>query len=76
MASVAERAPTEELVGGNTGLRTWKTERLLPVHNFLVTFTVPETLRMTLRANQRVGYQALFDGGSGTIRELATTRTV
>ena len=49
-----------------------QTERLLPVHYFLVTFTVPEALRMTLRANQRVGYQAIFDAGSGTVRKLAT----
>lgn len=49
-----------------------QTERLLPVHYFLVTFTVPEALRRTLRANQRLGYQAIFDAGSGTIRTLAT----
>jgi hypothetical protein len=49
-----------------------QTARLLPVHYFLVTFTVPEALRRTLRAQQRAGYQAIFDAGSGTIRELAT----
>ena len=49
-----------------------QTQRLLPVHHFLVTVTVPEALRMTLRANQRAGYDALFDSGSGMIRELAT----
>jgi len=49
-----------------------QTARLLPVHYFLVTFTVPEALRRTLRANQRDGYKAIFDAGSGTIRKLAT----
>jgi hypothetical protein len=45
-----------------------QTQRLLPVHHFLVTVTVPEALRLTLRANQRAGYDALFDSGSGMIR--------
>ena len=49
-----------------------KSQRLLPVHHFLVTFTVPEELRMMLRANQRVGYGAIFSAGSETIRKLAT----
>ncbi len=49
-----------------------RTAQLLPVPYFLVTFTVPEALRRTVRANQRVCYQALFDGGSQTIRELAS----
>ncbi len=37
----------------------------------MVTCTVPEALRRVVRANQRVCYQALFDAGSQTIRELA-----
>ena len=49
-----------------------QTERLLPVHYFLVTFTVPEALRSVLRANQRLGYGAMFAAGSGTIRTLAS----
>ncbi len=49
-----------------------QTKRLLRVHYFLVTFTVPEALRMVLRAHGRAGYQAIFDAGSGTIRKLAT----
>ena len=44
---------------------------MLPVPYFLVTFTVPRALRKIVRANQRVCYQALFDAGSQTIRELA-----
>ncbi len=45
---------------------------LLPVPYFLVTFTVPEALRKMVRANQRVGYQAIFDAGSQTLRQLAS----
>ena len=54
--------------------QVWLAKRmaqLLPVPYFLVTFTVPEALRKIVRANQRVCYQALFDAGSQTIRELA-----
>jgi hypothetical protein len=49
-----------------------RTAALLPVPYFLVTFTVPDTLRKIVRANQRVCYQAIFDAGSETIRELAS----
>ena len=49
-----------------------RTAQLLPVPYYLVTCTVPEALRKTMRANQRIGYQALFDAGSQTIRELAS----
>ena len=45
--------------------------RLLPVHHFLVTFTVPDQLRWLLRGNQREGYAALFAAGSETITALA-----
>jgi len=48
-----------------------QTDRLLPVHHFLVTFTVPKELRSVLRRHQRRGYRAIFQAGSGTIRHLA-----
>lgn len=47
-----------------------QSRRLLPVHHFLITFTVPSELRMLLRANQAAGYNALFAAGSDTIRKL------
>ena len=47
-----------------------QTDKLLPVPHFLVTFTVPSELRMLLRAQQRTGYNALFQSGSETIRKL------
>ena len=48
-----------------------QTSRLLPVHHFLVTCTVPEELRSVLRAHQRVGYDAIFQSGSEMLRQLA-----
>ncbi len=51
-----------------------RTAQLLPVPYYLVTFTVPQALRNIVRANQRVCYQAIFDAGSQTIRELASGR--
>ncbi|MCA9188838.1 MAG: transposase zinc-binding domain-containing protein [Planctomycetales bacterium] len=49
-------------------------QRLLPVQHFLVTFTVPEELRPTLRDHQQAGYDALFAAGSQTIRKLLAGR--
>jgi hypothetical protein len=48
-----------------------QTHRLLPVHHFLVTFTVSDQFRSVLRHSQRKGYDALFDAGSQTILDLA-----
>lgn len=46
-------------------------ERALPTHHFMLTFTVPESLRAFLRSNQRIGYEALFAASAGAIRVLA-----
>jgi hypothetical protein len=46
-------------------------ERALPTHHFMLTFTVPESLRAFLRSNPRVGYEALFAASAGAIRVLA-----
>jgi hypothetical protein len=46
-------------------------ERALPTHHFMLTFTVPESLRAFLRSNPRVGYEALFAASAGAIRALA-----
>ncbi len=48
-----------------------QTSRLLPVHHFLVTFTVPEELRLPLRANQSDGYRALFNAAAESLRDVA-----
>lgn len=47
--------------------------RLMPVHHFLVTFTVPDQVRSVLRRSQQPGYGALFDAGSQTILALAAS---
>jgi hypothetical protein len=37
----------------------------------MLTFTVPESLRAFLRSHQRIGYGALFEASSGSIKTLA-----
>jgi hypothetical protein len=45
--------------------------KLLPVHHFFVTFTVPQQLRMPLRDHQRDGYAALMTSSAESLRDLA-----
>jgi hypothetical protein len=45
-------------------------ERQLPTPYFMLTFTVPESLRAFVRSNQRVGYAALFEASSEAIKTL------
>jgi len=47
-----------------------QTQRLLPVQHFVVTFTVPQELRLLLRSHQKAGYDAIFQAGSRTIKTL------
>lgn len=49
-----------------------QTSRLMPVHHFLVTFTVPQELRSVLRCSQADGYRALFSAGAEAIRDLGS----
>jgi hypothetical protein len=48
-----------------------QTARLLPCVYFLLTFTLPASLRRFVRAHQQVCYAALFRASSETIRKLA-----
>lgn len=48
-----------------------QTARLLPTHYFLLTFTIPASLRSFVRSHQRACYAALFAASSATIRTLA-----
>jgi hypothetical protein len=60
---------------GGTNTAAWlakQTRRLLPVHHFLVTFTVPKELQLVLRRHQRHGYAALFDAGANSIRDVGS----
>ena len=54
--------------------RTWlenQMNRQLPGHHFMITFTVPETLRRFVRSNQRTAYSAMFQASSEAIKILA-----
>ena len=46
-------------------------ERQLPGPHFLITFTVPETLRPFIRSHQRLAYQSLFQASSLALKRLA-----
>jgi len=47
-----------------------QSDRLLPVTHYLVTFTVPDELRSLLRVCPQQGYDAIFNAGAATIRDL------
>ena len=45
-------------------------KRQLPGHHFMITFTVPQTLRRFIRSHQRICYSALFKASSETMKKL------
>jgi len=47
-------------------------EKQLPGPHFLLTFTVPETLRPFIRSHQRLAYHALFQASATALKRLAT----
>jgi hypothetical protein len=52
-------------------------DRLMPVHHFLVTFTVPRELGLVLRGSQSDGYRCLFDSSAQSIRDVgAATKSL
>jgi len=46
-------------------------ERQLPGPHFLITFTVPETLRPFIRSHQRLAYHAMFQASATALKRLA-----
>jgi Putative transposase/Transposase zinc-binding domain len=46
--------------------------KLLPVPYYLVTWTVPEGLRLWLRAHQKLGYSSLLQESAGTLQDVAS----
>lgn len=55
--------------------RQWLDEqlaKLLPCPYFLMTFTVPESLRHFIRSHPKECYKAMFDASSATLMELAS----
>lgn len=54
--------------------RQWLAKRLaaqLPVNHFMITFTMPESIRNFIRGHQRLCYGAMFDASSQTLKKLA-----
>ena len=50
-------------------------QQLMPVHHFMITFTVPAAFRDFIRANTHTAYAALFRASSGTLKCLASEST-
>ena len=48
-----------------------QTDRLLPVHYFLVTCTVPQEVRDVIRSYREEGFNAIFDSGAEMLRGCA-----
>jgi hypothetical protein len=58
----------------NHKTRQWLENRIdlqLPVHHFMITFTVPDAIRDFIRSNQRLCYSAMFAASSQTLKKLA-----
>lgn len=45
-------------------------KRQLPGHHFMITFTVPDTIRGMIRSNQRLCYNAMFKASSYAVKRL------
>ena len=59
---------------GNDGATAWlarQRDRLLPVPHFLVTFTLPESLRKLARSHQKLVYNLLFRVSAAALQKLA-----
>jgi len=59
---------------GNQGATTWlarQRDRLLPVPHFLVTFTLPDSLRKLARSHQKLIYNLLFRTSAAALQKLA-----
>lgn len=48
-------------------------DRQVPCPHFLITFTVPEELRLFIRSHQKEGYEALFHASSEALKTLTKT---
>jgi len=60
----------------NHKTRKWlqsQLKRQLPGHHFMITFTVPQSLRRAIRSQQRKAYSALFTASSQTLKAVAAT---
>jgi len=60
---------------GHEKTQVWiekQSAKLMPVHHFLVTFTVPREIGSVLRSCQREGYRCLFAASSQSIRDCGS----
>jgi hypothetical protein len=48
-----------------------QSDRQLPGHHFMITFTIPELLRPVFRSHQRIAYEAMFAASSQTLKAFA-----
>ncbi|CAN5793959.1 hypothetical protein BH20ACI3_BH20ACI3_05990 [soil metagenome] len=58
----------------NEQANVWLAEQqnlLLPIHHFLVTFTLPEELRALARSHQKLIYNLLFRASAAALLQLA-----
>ena len=58
----------------NHKTRDWleaQCSRQMPGHHFMVTFTVPDSIRGMIRSNQRVSYNAMFKASSYAVKKLS-----
>lgn len=65
---------------GHEKSQSWieaQSAKLMPVHHFLVTFTVPRELGSVLRGDPKDGYRCLFDASAASIRDVgAVTKSL
>lgn len=57
----------------NHKIKLWvekQMKRCLPVHYFMITFTVPEQIRRFIRSNQKIAYSAMFKASSEALKKL------
>ena len=57
----------------NHKIKLWVEKQMknqLPVHYFMITFTVPEQIRYFIRSNQKAAYAGMFKASSGALKKL------
>jgi len=57
----------------NFKIKLWVEKQMkhcLPVHYFMITFTVPEQIRRFIRSNQKIAYSAMFKASSGALHQI------
>ncbi len=50
-------------------------DRMLPIHHFMITFTIPAPFREFFRSHQSFAYSNLFNSSSFVLKKLASEKT-